>query len=117
MDIKDIILSLIINLILTLVIELSIAIILRVRETSDWLRIMIINCITNPIVNCIYYLSLYFLYPSLPALIVCVTILELLVWIVEFLYFKNSLNYKKIHPLLLSFILNAGSFFFGLIFL
>ncbi|MCR5204209.1 MAG: hypothetical protein K6E47_04080 [Lachnospiraceae bacterium] len=104
---------------LTLVIELTIALILKVRNKYDILFIALINCVTNPLINVIYTGILLFFRIEAYSLIsyVVVFVLEIVVWLTEALFFKKMLEYKRMPGMLLSLILNASSFFIGLIIL
>lgn len=104
---------------LTLVIELTIALMLKVRNKYDILFIALINCVTNPLINVIYAGILLFFRIEAYSLIsyVVVFVLEIVVWLTEALFFKKMLEYKRMPGMLLSLILNASSFFIGLIIL
>ena len=104
---------------LTLVIELTIALILKVRNKCDILFIALINCVTNPLINMIYAGILLFFRIEADSLIsyVVVFVLEIVVWLTEALFFKKLLEYIRMPGMLLSLILNASSFFIGLIIL
>lgn len=104
---------------LTLVIELTIALILKVRNKYDILFIALINCVTNPLINVIYAGILLLFRIEAYSLIsyVVVFVLEIVVWLTEALFFKKMLEYKRMPGMLLSLILNASSFFIGLIIL
>lgn len=104
---------------LTLIIELSVALLLKVRNKYDIIYIALINCVTNPLINVIYVGIIIFFKVPADSIIryIAVFILELAVWLSEGLFFKKMLEYKKIHGLILSLILNATSFFLGLLIL
>ena len=113
----EVIRQLALTLALTLVIEITLAVLLKVRSTFDIIFLILINCITNPTVNVIYGLIIW--YTDIEAWSfagwVVVLILEFLVWISEALMIKKLLEYKKIKPMLLSLILNVSSFLIGLV--
>ncbi len=98
-------------LICTILIECGVALIIGIRNKKDFLNILLVNCITNPIVVIVpLYLNLkYGLLERKIALIV----LELLTLFVEGLIYKKVLNYKKVNPYLISLILNFSSYFIG----
>ena len=98
-------------LVCTIIIELVIALIIGIRNKKDFLNVIIVNILTNPIVVSlpIYILMRYGLryrYYSL-------YILEILTVLVEGLIYKKVLVYRKINSLLVALILNVGSYFIG----
>ena len=111
----QVVLALLLALLITLVVEIGLAYILGVRGTYNLVGILIINVITNTLLNGIMLPIEYLLSGYTVAIYSILAVLEILVVISEFLYYKIDLEYKKIHPLLLSFILNAASFSIGLI--
>lgn len=108
-------LQMIINLILTIVIELFISLLLGVRKKIDIINIIFINCITNIILNYLINIISYFLYPNMFMIYFILVILELIIIIVEYIFYKRNLEYNKINPLILSIILNTLSFGIGLL--
>jgi hypothetical protein len=116
MVISDLIFDLLKYLSLTLLIELIIALLIKINDKRDLLRIVLINCITNPIVNILDIVIIYYFYPSFTFHTIYVIVLELIVCLVEFLYYDKHLKYRKIHPLMVSIILNVASFVVGLFF-
>lgn len=96
-------------LLLTLAFEVPLAFILGIRR-KNLLLILLVNVITNPLLSLSLYYLVYNLgidkaYKFLP-------VLEIMVVITEYLYFRNYLSYR--HPFLLSLILNLISFLGGL---
>lgn len=100
-------------LILTILIEIIVGIILKIRDKRDLLNILFVNLITNPIVSTF---PVYFnvKYGILERNIV-LFILEVLAVLVEGKIYKKYLIYKKINSYILSIILNAASYFLGII--
>ena len=97
---------------MTIVIECSIAFILGYRK-KDLLNVLLVNILTNPIVST---LPVYFnYYHGLRARNTCLYILEVLVLIVEGFIYVKVLKRRKINGFLLSLILNASSYFLGLL--
>jgi len=99
------------SLILTIIIEVSIAFLIGIRKKKDILNVILVNMITNPVVNIIpiclnVYVSLY-------ARNISLIILEIIVLFLEGIIYKFVLEYKKINWLLISLILNAASFGIG----
>lgn len=113
MSINEIPKYLLICVLLTIVIELSIAILLGVRDKKDILNITLINITTNLFLN--ISLILIQVYISLKVRNNMVIPLEILVVFIEGLVYKKVLQYKKINPYILSFILNLYSYVVGLI--
>ena len=105
--------SLIKSLILTLIIELIVSILLGIRSKENIKVVVCANICTNPVVvyvsNCVYMLNNDILY------FVVVAILELLAVFVEFILYKNFLNFDKISPLIISLVCNVISFGIGVI--
>lgn len=98
-------------LLITILIEISLAFLLKVRDKKDLINIALVNMMTNPLVVAIptylnfakgYNYSMFSYYA-----------LELFAVISEGYVYSKYLNYKKINPYLLSFILNLTSFLLG----
>jgi len=104
-----------IPLILTLLIELTISFFIGVRNKSDFINIFIINCITNPIINYLLIVVMFFIKNN--TFYIFLIVFELLVVYFEYLYYKRKLLFNKINLLLLSFILNLLSFLPSLFFI
>ncbi len=111
MKINELPLIMIKCLVCTIIIEIVIAKILKVKSKKDFVNIVLVNIMTNPIVV------------SLPVYInikygvfqrnVVLYILEILVVIIEGFTYKKFLNYKRINAYLFSLILNTCSYFIG----
>lgn len=99
-------------LLLTIVIEITASLVLGLRK-KDLLNVLLVNTITNPLINCIHPLFLFKYGKS--AQIICLIILEILVVLTEGLIYKKVLNYKKINGYSLSLILNILSYLAGLV--
>lgn len=99
------------SLILTVLIEVALALIIGIRKRKDILNVILVNTITNPIVN-IVPITLN-VYVSLFARNVSLIVLEVLALFVEAIIYKFTLKYKKINWFLISLILNASSFGIG----
>ena len=98
-------------LLCTIIIEVLLALILKVKNKKDILNIILVNCITNPIVVVVPILT--YLYYGYQMEIITLIFLEILTVIVEGLIYKKVLNFKKINPYLLSVILNISSYTIG----
>lgn len=96
---------------ITLVTELAVAAVLGVRRKKDLLNVALVNLLTNPLVVSVSY-SVGFFYGARIRL-VCLACLELLAVVSEAFIYKRTLGYKRLNPLLLSFILNASSYIIG----
>ena len=102
-----------VSLISTIIIELLVAFLLKVKNKKDFLNIILVNILTNPLlVMLLLYINIRYglLYRN-----ILVYPLEIIVVIVEGLVYKKYLDYKKIKPILLALILNASSYIFGLL--
>lgn len=104
----------IISLSCTIIIELLFAyLFLRIKNKSDLLVVLLVNTMTNPLVVSISYIVNYFL--GLHARNIILVILEILAFLIESLFYKKNLEYKKINPFMVSLILNFASYFIGCI--
>ena len=98
-------------LILTIIIEIIVSIILKIKNKKDILNIILVNCITNPLVTSIpVYFNINF---GLLERNISLLILEILTLFIEGFIYKKVLNYKKINPYLISLILNMSSYLIG----
>ena len=104
--------SLLCSLTLTLALELGGALLLGVRARKDLLLILLVNVLTNP--PLVLTLDLVYLTWGMPPWYL-IAALELSAVSVEALLFRRRLLYSHIPPLLLSFFLNALSYFGGLL--
>ena len=96
---------------ITIIIETLLAYILKIREKEDLLNIIIINFITNVALN-IFIIISSILFNKL---IINIILLEILIVVIEGIFYKKKLSYKKINPFLISLILNTVSYFFSII--
>ena len=99
-------------LIVTLLVEIIFSLILGLRK-KDLLNVLLVNLLTNPLMNCIHPLVL-FEYGKTAQLISFI-ILEIVVILAEGFIYKKYLNYNKINSYLLSLILNFASCGIGLL--
>ena len=99
-------------LILTIILEIILSIVLGLKK-KDLIYVVLVNILTNPLLNA---LNTYFTitYKNI-GYILSLIILEILAFFIEGLIYKKVLSYKKIKPLILSFILNLFSFSIGYI--
>ena len=96
---------------ITIIIETLLAYILKIREKENLLNIIIINFITNVALN-IFIIISSILFNKL---IINIILLEILIIVVEGIFYKKKLSYKKINPFLISLILNTVSYLFSII--
>ena len=96
---------------ITIIIETLLAYILKIREKEDLLNIIIINFITNVALN-IFIIISSILFNKL---IINIILLEILIVVIEGIFYKKKLSYKKINPFLISLILNTASYLFSII--
>jgi hypothetical protein len=101
--------NIILSLIFTIVIELIVSIFCGINQKYDILIIILANLLTNPITEFINLLikDTKFHYP-----VIC--IIEAVVLIVEFLFYKKFLKEKEINFFLLSMINNLSSWIIGI---
>ncbi len=95
----------------TILTELLTALILKIYNKTDILNIVLVNILTNPLLVSLLYLV--FLKYGVIAKIIFEIAMEILIFIVEGAIYKKYLKYDKINPFLISFILNATSYFIG----
>ena len=107
------IMSLIISLLLTIVIEIGIFIIIGIRDIEDLKVVFWVNVLTNPVV--VYVANFVKVLNNDVIYNIVVFILEILAIIVEWIMYKNFLEYKKKSPLLISSVNNIISFSLGII--
>ncbi len=98
---------------LTLVLELLMSFILKVKDKYDYLNIILVNILTNPIlVSLSLYINIHY---GLSAKKILIIPMEIIVVLIEGLIYKKYLKYKRINPFIFSFILNLASYIIGAI--
>ena len=112
MQLNDLPKVMIISLICTIVIEVGLAIILKYRK-KDILNILLVNILTNPLLNSIVIAINYFY--GLKARNISLYILEILVVIIEGFIYQKYLERKKINGYILSLVLNIASCGLGML--
>ena len=110
------IIQILFNLSLTLIIETIVALLLKVRNKNDLLNVLIVNYITNPIINISMIIIMYFIKSNI-IINSFIFIFELLVVYYEYVFYKKRFIYNRINLLLFSFILNLISFLSGYVIL
>lgn len=96
---------------ITIIIEIVLAYLLRIRKKEDFLNIIIINFITNIALNIFIIISAILF----NKIIINILLLEIFILVVEGIFYKRKLSYKKINPFLISLVLNTVSYLFSLI--
>jgi len=115
MNLNDLPKYMLICLLLTIVIEVIIGLIMGIRDKKDFLNVILVNMLTNPIVTSV---PTYFLFFNSPLVSnISLAVLEVLTVIVEGFIYSKTLKYKKINPYLVALILNISSYLLGLVIL
>ena len=106
--------QMIFNLCLTIIAELLFAAVLKVRNKYDLVEIVLINCVTNPVIN--YILNTVLLFGNIQKeyFYCLIALLEIGVVISEGMFYKKTLRHTGINPFVLSFLLNCASYLSGL---
>lgn len=105
--------SMCISLTLTIIVELALARIKKVKNRDDQYSVILVNCLTNPIVVCLTNMS-----RALDNVFVTNSVLlflEIAAVCVEGHLFKRWLKTIRMNPYLFSLYLNGCSFSFGLL--
>lgn len=97
----------------TLLIEVTLALALGVRGWDDIEKVILINILTNPVLVTILFL-LNRMRVDVKAIFVIQLGLEVVVVILEGMYYKRKLQKERMNPFLLSMVLNAVSYGAGL---
>jgi len=96
---------------LTILIECGLSLVFRSRQLTY--SVLLCNLLTNPLLNLLMLLTLYFwglrfYYPLL-------AVLEVAVVLVEAFVIRLMMHYRTTKAILVSLLLNAASFFAGLL--
>lgn len=103
----------IICLVVTLFTEILMACILKTKNKKDYLNIILVNTLTNPLVVTIpFYINIKY---GLKYRNLVLYILEILAVVLEGYIYQKYLTNKKMNPYLFSLILNISSYIVGLI--
>ena len=105
--------SLALSLGLTLLLEIPAALILGVRKKEDVLLVGLVNILTNPLV--VLILNLFLVFTASPPPWFLILPLEILAVLAEGFVYQKGLSFRRVHPFLLSLILNGISYFGGLL--
>ncbi len=103
--------SLALSLGLTLLLEIPAAILLGVRHRRDVLLVGLVNILTNPLV--VLILNLFLFVTATPPPWFLILPLEFFAVLTEAFIYHKGLSFRRIHPLILSLILNGISYFGG----
>lgn len=103
----------IICLISTIIIESLIAFILKVRNKKDFINIILVNILTNPILVSTTLVLRYTAGYKVEK--IATIILEITAFLVEGLIYKKTLEYKRINGFILSLMLNISSYVLGIL--
>ena len=98
-------------LFLTIIVECVIGFATGIRNKKDFLNIVLVNFVTNPVVVTIpvFFNLKYGIFERR----ICLLILEIIAVLFEGFVYKKFLLFRKINPFLLSLILNVSSFITG----
>ena len=95
----------------TIVIEIVVSTILKIKDKKDFLNILLVNIMTNPIVVSLpVWVNIRF---GLMQRNITVLVLEIFTVFIEGNVYSKYLNFKKINPYILSLILNLSSYVIG----
>lgn len=100
-------------LIITITIEILLAYALKVRDKLDFLNVLLVNILTNPILVITTYMI--GIASTKMNQDIFTYVFEVLVVLAEGYIYKKVLKYKKINCFILSLILNIGSYLIGLL--
>ena len=114
MKVINIFSRMLLSLSLTIIIELLLALLIGIRKKSDILNIIIVNCITNPVLNYIM-MVIVCLCSTSTIIYLFLFFFEIIVMYVEYNFYRNKLKFREINLLLLSIILNFSSVVLGFI--
>ncbi len=100
------------SLLITIIVEVIVSILLKYRK-KDIINIILVNIITNPLLNSIIvYINVYY---GLKVRNIALFFLEIMVVLIEGMIYQKYLERKNINAYILSFILNLLSFTLGMI--
>lgn len=95
----------------TIIIECVVSIIIGVRNRKDYINIILVNIMTNPLVTSIpVFMNVQF---GILERNISLLILELFAILSEGFVYSKYLKFRKINPYILSVILNGASYLIG----
>lgn len=111
---RSIFLRTVFALLLTVVVEITLAFfIFRIKNKKDIVNLILINILTNPLLNATS-LSILLVF-GYSAYDISIMVMEILVFIGEGLFYKKFLRTQTISPFLLSLVLNGASYLTGIL--
>ena len=113
-ELSAVILAMFTALICTLLIEAAIAWMLGVRKQKDLGIVLLANLLTNPVVSVLPTAAAFYLGYKAFGLVTAAA--EAGAVLTEGLVYGKLLSFRRIHPMLLSFILNLGSYAAGMLY-
>ncbi|MBR6360828.1 MAG: hypothetical protein IKS04_03460 [Clostridia bacterium] len=111
--IKNLPLTMAVCLLLTVLIETAAAAAIGIRKKRDFINVVLVNIITNPVLVALTGIMSFFY--GHEVYLVIVFIGEIAVFVTEGLIYRKTLIYRKINPFLVSLILNGASYLSGLL--
>lgn len=112
MDITYTLGMMLVCLLLTIILEGGLAIILKYRGV-DLLYIILVNILTNPLLNALTVAGRYYFGNAITKRYVYIA--EVVIVLIEGFIYLMAIERRKINPLILSLILNCFSYICGLI--
>jgi len=100
-------------LICTIIVEVLIAFIFKIKSKKDYINIILVNMVTNPLVVVIPYI--FYLYIGIYYRYISLLILEVLTILIEGYIYKKTLQINQNKCYKLSLMLNISSYLIGLI--
>ena len=107
-DLSTVLGAMLTALVCTLVLETGTAAALGVREGRDLATVVLANLLTNPVVSVLPTTAAFYL--GYETLIPVTAVAETGAVLAEWLVYRKFLSFRRMHPLLLSFILNLVSY-------
>lgn len=95
----------------TEIIELVFSRLLGIKDRRDFINVFCVNLLTNPILV-ITSININFIFNKYEYNFTII-VLEIIIFLIETLLYKKVMQYNKINPFKLSFVLNLASFSIG----
>ena len=109
--VETLIYTLIKCLLCTIIVECGLAFIIKLRGKKNYINIVLVNILTNPLLNIILlYINIFIGYKMRRF---CIYPLEILVLLTEGFIYKKVTDFKR--PYLISLILNLVSYLLGIL--
>lgn len=111
--IKQLPLYMLVSLLCTLFIECLLARFLKVKDKYDFLFVVLINLLTNPlVVSFSFFINIRY---GLFYRRIWICIFEILVILIEGFLYRKCLVYRKMNSFFFSFLLNCSSYLLGIL--